>query len=853
MIETIFIVLVGFLLLLACIDLFVGVSNDAVNFLNSAVGCRIAPLQVVLVVASLGVLIGATFSSGMMEVARSGMFRPEMFSFYDVMLIFCAVMMADVLLLNTFNSLGLPTSTTVSIVFELLGAAVMASAYKLSQTGMSYTEIFVFIKTERAATIVSAILISVVVAFFSGAIIQFILRLLFSFRFQNAYKYLGGVFCGFSVTAIVYFLVMKGAKGASFMKPEYIEFINQHTSTLLWTLFISLSLLGQILVMLKFNVFKIIILAGTFALAFSFAGNDLVNFVGVPLAALDAFVEWTSAGHPDMNTMMMSTLNENTKASTLYLGLAGLIMVVTLWTSKKAHRVIQTSINLSSSSSGEHEQFGASTPGRMVTRFGLGVARAIKQFLPNFLLAFIGRRYVKAPVVKGEIQLPFDYVRASVNLVLASILIASATSLKLPLSTTYVTFMVAMGTSFADGAWSRESAVYRISGVITVIAGWFLTAMTAFTAAALVTLAFFSFGFTAIFLLMFVVLVVIIRSNFVKAKTSEAFNSVIEAKEDNEKVLASISHAVPAYFDAQLDVVDRALENFFADNEFKLRRDFNKASNIEYDISKVRSEYYTLATTARSEKDKVTSEAKHFFYLTFSNMREASKAIRYMVKRAINHVANRHTIFQGEMQSSLLEIVNRLHTISADLHKMAANPTAENVEAMVKHAKKLNRDIDRSQVNLVNIIGREHVSMHSAEMYLGFLQGIRDLANRYVAVAMQERALSQIVNGKTIDRALNNSEMRSHVFGSTTRTGSEAMVISSVEEDDAAEAAKLQVSSDGAAAADAVAQAAAKAAEATVPADHADDHADEAEEKAKQAEATAADQKTDSVSDKPQA
>lgn len=853
MIETIFIVLVGFLLLLACIDLFVGVSNDAVNFLNSAVGCRIAPLQVVLVVASLGVLIGATFSSGMMEVARSGMFRPEMFSFYDVMLIFCAVMMADVLLLNTFNSLGLPTSTTVSIVFELLGAAVMASAYKLSQTGMSYTEIFEFIKTERAATIVSAILISVVVAFFSGAIIQFILRLLFSFRFQNAYKYLGGVFCGFSVTAIVYFLVMKGAKGASFMKPEYIEFINQHTSTLLWTLFLSLTLLGQILVMLKFNVFKIIILAGTFALAFSFAGNDLVNFVGVPLAALDAFVEWTSAGHPDMNTMMMSTLNENTKASTLYLGLAGVIMVVTLWTSKKAHRVIQTSINLSSSSSGEHEQFGASTPGRMVTRFGLGVARAIKQFLPNFLLAFIGRRYVKAPVVKGEIQLPFDYVRASVNLVLASILIASATSLKLPLSTTYVTFMVAMGTSFADGAWSRESAVYRISGVITVIAGWFLTAMTAFTAAALVTLAFFSFGFTAIFLLMFVVLVVIIRSNFVKAKTSEAFNSVIEAKEDNEKVLASISHAVPAYFDAQLDVVDRALENFFADNEFKLRRDFNKASNIEYDISKVRSEYYTLATTARSEKDKVTSEAKHFFYLTFSNMREASKAIRYMVKRAINHVANRHTIFQGEMQSSLLEIVNRLHTISADLHKMAANPTAENVEAMVKHAKKLNRDIDRSQVNLVNIIGREHVSMHSAEMYLGFLQGIRDLANRYVAVAMQERALSQIVNGKTIDRALNNSEMRSHVFGSTTRTGSEAMVISSVEEDDAAEAAKLQVSSDGAAAADAVAQAAPKAAEATVPADHADDHADEAEEKAEQAEATPVDQKTDSVSDKPQA
>lgn len=792
MIETIFIVLVGFLLLLACIDLFVGVSNDAVNFLNSAVGCRIAPLQVVLVVASLGVLIGATFSSGMMEVARSGMFRPEMFTFYDVMLIFCAVMMSDVLLLNTFNSLGLPTSTTVSIVFELLGAAVMASAYKLSQSGMSYAEIFEFIKTDRAVTIISAILVSVVVAFFSGAIIQFILRLCFSFKFQNAYKYLGGIFCGFSVTAIVYFLVMKGAKGASFMKPEYIDYINHHTGTILWTLFIALSILGQILVLFKYNVFKIIILSGTFALAFSFAGNDLVNFVGVPLAALDSFLDWTAAGYPEAHSMTMNSLNDSTKASTVFLALAGLIMVITLWTSKKAHRVIQTSINLSSSSSGEHEQFGASTPGRVVTRFGLGVSRACKKFLPAFVLAFIGQRYVKAPVVKGEIQLPFDYVRASVNLVLASILIASATSLKLPLSTTYVTFMVAMGTSFADGAWSRESAVYRISGVITVIAGWFLTAMTAFTASALVALAFFNFGFIAIFGLMFIVLAVIIRTNFVKAKTSETINMVIEAKDDNEKILGSISKAVPVYFDAQLEVVDRAVGNFFADNEFKLRRDFNKASNIEYDISKIRSEYYILATTSRGERDKVTSDAKHFFYLTFSNMREASKAIRYMVKRAVTHVANRHTIFQGEMQSSLLDIISRLHMLSGDLHKMAADPTSENVEAMVKHAKKLNRDIDRSQVNLVNIIGREHVSMHSAEMYLGFLQGIRDLANRYVAVAMQERALSQIVNGSAIDHNLNNSQMRSQVLGSTTRTGSEQMVISSVEEDEAEAKAKAE-------------------------------------------------------------
>ena len=797
MIETIFLVLVGFLLLLACIDLFVGVSNDAVNFLNSAVGCRIAPLQVVLVVASLGVLIGATFSSGMMEVARSGMFEPSLFSFYDVMLIFCAVMMTDVLLLNTFNSLGLPTSTTVSIVFELLGAAVMASAYKLSMDGLSYAEIFDYIKTDRAATIVSAILVSVVVAFFSGALVQFILRVLFTFRFQNTYKYLGGVFFGFSITAIFYFLVMKGAKGASFMKPEYIEFINQHTSTILWSLFIGLTVLGQILVLIKFNVFKVIILAGTFALAFSFAGNDLVNFVGVPLAALDSAMYWLNLGSPEPHSINMEILNDNTHTNTIFLALAGLIMVVTLWTSKKAHRVIQTSINLSSSTHGEHEQFGASTPGRVVTRFGLGISRAFKNFLPTFLLAFIGSRYIKPAVVKGEAPLPFDYVRASVNLVLASILIASATTLKLPLSTTYVTFMVAMGTSFADGAWSRESAVYRISGVITVIAGWFLTAMSAFAASAVVCLVFFNFGYAAIFIVMFIVITVIIRTNFTKEKASETTVSVIEAKDDNKKVLDSIAKAVPVYFDAQVEVVDRALENFFNDNEFKLRRDFNKASNIEYDISKVRSEYYSLANSTSATTDsKVTNDAKHFFYLTFSNMREASKAIRYMVERAVTHVANRHTIFQGEMQSSLMDINARLHMLSKDLHKMAAEPTAANVEAMVKHAKKLNRDIDRSQIDLVNIISSQHVSIHSAEMYLGFLQGIRDLANRYVAVAMQERALSQIVAGSSIDPSLNDSQMRSQVFGTTSRTQNEAMVNAPVDDEEPTTDAKADAKAE---------------------------------------------------------
>ena len=785
MTETIFMVLAGFLLLLACTDLFVGVSNDAVNFLNSAVGSRIAPLKVILIVASLGVLFGATFSSGMMEVARSGMFHPELLTFHEMMFIFCAVMITDVMLINLFNTLGLPTSTTVSIIFELLGAAVMAVAFKLHGEGLSYSEIFDYIKTDRAATIVSGILASVVVAFFTGAVVQFVMRMLFSFRFQNSYRYLGGIFCGFSMTAVIYFLVMKGAKGASFMKPEYIAFIDAHTTTILWILFIGLTILGQILVLCKVNVFRIIILAGTFSLAFSFAGNDLVNFVGVPLAALDALLAWMGAGQPDIHSMAMDTLNTNAAAPTVFLVISGLVMVVTLWVSRKAHLVLQTSINLSSSSHGEHEQFGASAPGRVVTRFGLGVARACKRFMPSLVAAFIGSRYIKAPVVKGEAHLPFDYVRASVNLVLASILIASATSLKLPLSTTYVTFMVAMGTSFADGAWSRESAVYRISGVITVIAGWFLTAMSAFLFAAVVAFLFFTCGYVAIMILMVISILIIIRSNFAKQKTSETTSLVMQAKDDNVKILNSISQAVPVYFDRQLEVVDRVMINFFNDNEFKLRRDFNKAANIEDELARIRSEYYSLALYRPSNgtNNKLTSDAKHFFYLTFSNMREASKALRLMSERAVTHVANRHTIFEGEMKERVLDITQRLHLISQSLNVMAKEPSAANVEAVVKLTKKLNRDIDRSQVDMVNIIGRQHVSMHSSEMFLAFLQGLRDMANRYVAVAMMERALSQLVAGSKIDNTLQNAEFRSQVLGSTERTDSEEMILSPVEEE----------------------------------------------------------------------
>ncbi len=785
MFDSIFLVLVIFLLMLACIDLFVGVSNDAVNFLNSAIGCRIAPIKIVLLVASFGVLFGATFSSGMMEVARSGVFHPEMFTFQELMLVFFAVMVSDVLLLNVFNTLGLPTSTTVSIIFDLLGASVCATLFKLHQSGLSYAELFDYIKSDRAVTIISAILVSVMVAFISGMVVQFVSRMLFTFRLKNTYKYLGGVFCGFSITAIIYFLIMKGAGGASFMKPEYISFIEDNTNYLLGAIFIITALLAQVMVMLGFNIFKLIILSGTFALAFSFAGNDLVNFVGVPLAALDSFGVWGSSG-VDASSLMMDSLNETNKVSTWYLFIAGAVMVVTLWTSKKAHRVIQTSINLSSSTRGEHEQFGASTLGRMATRFGLGMSHAVYKIMPQSIMRFIVYRYRKLPIIRGQDPLPFDYVRASINLVIASILISSATALKLPLSTTYVTFMVAMGTSFADGAWDRESAVYRISGVITVIAGWFLTAISAFTASFSIALMFFNFGTPAMLIMMAVVVFVIFKTNFAKPKTTETVASVIEAKGDNRKILSAVSAAVPNFFDYNVECIRRCLDNFFADNEMQLRRARNKASSLVDAISRERAEFYTMALerSGSGGQKAGTVDAKHFFYLAFSNMRESSKSVRYLLDQAVIHIANRHTIFGGKMKNSLYELLHRIEKMSDDLREIAKDPSAQNVESIIKHGKKLNRDVDKCQIDLLNIISRKHVSMHASEMYLTFLQSMRDVTNRFIAVAMQNRALSQIVAGDPVDKGVNSAQMQTDLTPAAIGTDAEDSLENTVPEDD---------------------------------------------------------------------
>ena len=408
---------------LAVIDLFVGVSNDAVNFLNSAVGSRTAPFWVIMTVASLGVLLGATFSSGMMEVARTGVLVPEHFTFKEVIIVFTAVMVCDVLLLNTFNSLGLPTSTTVSIVFELFGGATALACYKVWSSGAPIADLGLYLNSAKALAMIMAILVSVVVAFFAGLFVQYLLRLIFSFNYERYYKLFGGIYGGVSLTAVFYFLVIKGAKGASFMQPEWISWIGANTTELLLGCFAILTMLFQALIMaLRINIFPIIILAGTFSLAFAFAGNDLVNFIGVPLAALSSYEIWSAVEGADPTTFTMEGLRHNQGTPTYFLLASGLVMVLTLWFSKKAHRVIQTSINLSSSRSGTQEQFGASAPGRMIVRGAMGLGKVISQIIPMPMQRGIASRFEPLPVVKGEIPLPFDYVRASINLIVSAIL-----------------------------------------------------------------------------------------------------------------------------------------------------------------------------------------------------------------------------------------------------------------------------------------------------------------------------------------------------------------------------------------------------------------------------------------------
>lgn len=532
--TTFYIILVAMLLMLAIFDLFVGVSNDAVNFLSSAVGSKAFRFKTLLIFAAVGVFCGATFSNGMMDVARHGIFMPEYYTFAELMCVFAAVMLTDVVLLDIFNSLGMPTSTTVSMVFELLGASVAIASIKMA--GNDLLTFGQLINTSKALSVIIGIFVSVAIAFTVGTLVQYIARLIFSFGYKKNLKLFVGIFGGVSLTSIFYFILIKGLKNMSFVGPEYKQFLSANEGLLLIGMFAGFFVISHILHAIGVNVLKVIIGFGTFSLALAFAGNDLVNFVGVPLTSLSS-VQHLIADGGNAGDYTMGFLMQSEPGQWYLLMIAGIIMVMALVFSKKSHKVVKTSVALASQNSSD-EIFGTNPVARALVRGTHATARFIAARIPAGMSAWIDKRFNMKDIILEE-DAAFDLLRASVNLMLASSLIALGTSLKLPLSTTYVTFMVAMGTSLADRAWSRETAVYRITGVLSVIGGWFLTAFAAFASAFVIALALHFGGFPVIFVLFAFVIFILVRSNLkykeaAKDKTTERFEKILEASPETK-------------------------------------------------------------------------------------------------------------------------------------------------------------------------------------------------------------------------------------------------------------------------------------------------------------------------------
>lgn len=532
--DYIFLCIIVFLFVLAVFDLVVGVSNDAVNFMTSAIGSRAATFKRVVIVASIGVFIGAVMSNGMMDIARHGIFRPEQFSFYELLCIFVAVMITDIILLDVFNTLGMPTSTTVSLVFELLGATFVVSLIKMSSAAgdLSFNDL---LNTEKALSVTLGIFLSVAIAFVFGTLVQFLARMIFSFNYKPGLKWKIGIYGGLCSTAIIYFLLIKGAKNSAFMTPEIQSWIDAHTWLVIAGCFVFFSVLMQLLYLLKVNVMKVIVLMGTFALAMAFSGNDLVNFIGVPLTGFSAFQDYMANGGGDAGSYMMGSLNSPADTPFYFLLGAGAVMVVALATSKKARNVTRTEIGLGSQSGGD-EMFGSSRLGRRLVRWSLSLVMWVRQVVPPRVLAWFDRRF-NVNDIDTDAGASFDLVRGSVNLVLAGALIAIGTSMKLPLSTTFVTFMVAMGTSLSDRAWGRESAVFRITGVISVIGGWFITAGVAFIGAGVMVSVIYWGGHWTMIQLGILTVILLIRSNRrFSAKNADnagdtLFNAIVTAED----------------------------------------------------------------------------------------------------------------------------------------------------------------------------------------------------------------------------------------------------------------------------------------------------------------------------------
>jgi len=721
---TTYVLIVGFLFLLAISLLIVGVSNDAVNFLNSAIGSKAAPFKIILLIAALGVLMGAVFSNGMMEVARKGIFNPEFFSFSEIMVIFLAVMLTNILLLDFFNTVGLPTSTTISIVFGILGAAVAIAMMKVAGSESGTDSIENYINIESSVLIIVGIFLSIVIAFNIGFIVQWFVRLAFSFNQGPTLRYWGGIWGGFAITAILYFLLIKGAKGSTLISAEVLNYIKSHTTLILLTSFAGWTIIFHVLILFtRINVLKITVLVGTFALAMAFAGNDLVNFIGVPLAGFESFKAFSASGSTNAGAYMMVALREPVNTPIFFLVTAGMIMVLTLRFSKKAKSVTATTIDLSRQDEGT-ERFDSSSLARFIVRKSIELGKGLRIISPDGLIKFVESRFqADIDFENKDYKLAFDLVRASVNLVVASILIAIGTSLKLPLSTTYVTFMVAMGTSLADGAWGRDSAVYRISGVLTVIGGWFFTAFIAFLASFLIAILIFFGKLPVIIALVGLSGYLLYRTHALHKKKSEK-----ESKSKGEIVTAS-SHVLKTCDDevkksiiAVSHILNRTYTNFFKEKHKELKLLRKESKKLTREIIQLREEIPN--TLKKFEESDL--ESGHHYVQVVTYMVEMCNSLTHIVQPAFNHLDNNHA-FDKEQNGSLIEFNDQIKSFFEYLIILVKKKKYDQLDELVLRRDKMISLINEILYNRVKIIKKTQKGVKVSVTYIEMLSETKNL------------------------------------------------------------------------------------------------------------------------------
>lgn len=730
--DSIYLIFVIILFFLAFSDLMVGVANDAVNFLNSAVGAKAASFKTVLVVASVGVMVGATFSSGLMEIARKGLFYPGQFSYNEVLIIFLAVMITDVILLDLFNTFGLPTSTTVSIVFELLGASVAVAIIKITGNDQNLQELGQYINSGKALAIISGILVSVAIAFSVGALIQYITRLLFTFNLRFNLKYYAAIWGGIAITGITYFMLIKGAKGASFITKEHLEFINNHTSSIILASLVAWTVILQLLMLLfRINVLKIIVLTGTFALAMAFAGNDLVNFIGVPLAGLKAYQLFSAVPGADPNTFLMTGLNNDVKTETWMLLIAGVVMAITLWTSKKARTVIETSVDLSRQGEGA-ERFNSSILSRNLVRGTMNMAMAIDRHTPARISLWLESRFNPPDKTTVE-QMPegaaFDMLRASVNLVVASMLIALGTSLKLPLSTTYVTFMVAMGTSLSDRAWGRESAVYRITGVLSVIGGWFFTALAAFLVSLLAAVILFYGGLIATFALLFLAGFLIYRTHR------------IHVRRTNERIADKLDNAVPDEFSTEtlfhkcslsiqnvlgnsLVIFKEVMMGLMDEDRKKLKSAKNGSDALNIATKRLKTNISPTLANLKNE----SVESGHYYVQAIDYLREINHCISYIVVPGYEHVENNHKPLIPIQIEELSRLNGEIAILYDEIMRMLQIKNYEDFDLIAERQRNVQRIIEETRKKQIKRIKSSETGSRNSILFLNMLSEIKNLS-----------------------------------------------------------------------------------------------------------------------------